>query len=109
MQSLNTDKQHITLLLDEQRVALNVRREKEPVYRDAAAMLNRLFRKFMKMDPAASVEKLWMYVALEVAVNLHDDAREKNLQPVNSKLEEMNRLIEEALADSSAQEYKIQS
>ena len=47
-----------------------------------------------------------MYVALELAVNLHSDAREKNLKPILEKLEVLNQLIESCLQDQENTEKK---
>ena len=93
--------QHITLHLDAHTVGLNVKSDEEPVYRKAAKLLNSLYQIYRKTKPQASVEQLWMYVALHVGVNLQNDAREKDFTPVDEKLKEMNSLIEEALASDT--------
>lgn len=92
-----SDKQHITLHLDAHTVGLDVPREAEPNYREAAKLLNRRFQYYLKLRPNASAEQLWMYTALEVAVALQSDAREKSLVPVEKELKELNELIKEKL------------
>ena len=67
------DKQNISLQLDAHRVALSVDREKEPVYRDAAKTVNEVYHKYAKKFVDKPVEQLWVYTALELAVNLHAD------------------------------------
>ena len=94
---LNTDKQHINLHLDAHTVGLDVPREQEPNYRKAAELLNRRYQYYLKLRPNASAEQLWMYTALEVAVALQSDAREKSLAPVEKALKELNTLITEKL------------
>ena len=91
------DKQHINLHLDAHTVGLDVPREQEPDYRKAAELLNRRFQYYLKLRPNASAEQLWMYTALEVAVALHSDAREKCLVPVEKELNKLNALIIEKL------------
>ena len=91
------DKQHINLHLDAHTVGLDVPREQEPNYRKAAELLNRRFQYYLKLRPNASAEQLWMYTALEVAVALHSDAREKSLVPVEKELNKLNALIIEKL------------
>jgi len=91
------DKQHINLHLDAHTVGLDVPREQEPDYRKAAELLNRRFQYYLKLRPNASAEQLWMYTALEVAVALHSDAREKSLVPVEKELNKLNALIIEKL------------
>ncbi len=91
------DKQHINLHLDAHTVGLDVPREQEPNYRKAAELLNRRYQYYLKLRPNASAEQLWMYTALEVAVALESDAREKSLEPVEKELKTLNTLITEKL------------
>lgn len=90
---MNTDKQHINLHLDAHTVGLDVPRDQEPNYRKAAELLNRRYQYYLKLRPNASAEQLWMYTALEVAVALQSDAREKNIAPIEKELKELNQLI----------------
>jgi len=94
---LNSDKQHINLHLDAHTVGLDVPRDQEPNYRYAADLLNRRYQYYLKLRPNASAEQLWMYTALEIAVALQSDAREKSLEPVEKKLKELNELINNKL------------
>lgn len=91
------DRQHINLHLDAHTVGLDVPREQEPNFRKAAELLNRRYQYYLKLRPNASAEQLWMYTALEVAVALQSDAREKSLEPVEKALKELNTLITEKL------------
>lgn len=93
-----TDKQNISLQLDCHRVALAVERSQEPIYRDAARRVNEIYQKYSKAYPNLPVEKVWVYTALELAVNFQSDVRDKNLQPVLEKLQELNQLINETLS-----------
>lgn len=86
-------KQHITLKLDAHSVGLDVERAQEQNYREAAAMLNRRYQYYLKLLPNASAEQLWMYTALEAAVSLQSDARDKSLVPVEKQIKELNELI----------------
>jgi len=90
-------KQHITLHLDAHAVGLDVPAEAEPDYRNAAELLNRRYQYYLKLRPNASAEQLWMYTALEVAVALQSDAREKSLVPVEKELKQLNELINKTL------------
>ncbi len=90
-------KQHINLHLDAHTVGLDVPREAEPNYRNAAELLNRRYQYYLKLRPNASAEQLWMYTALEVAVALQSDAREKSLEPVEKELKELNEALLRAL------------
>ncbi len=90
---LTSDKQHINLRLDAHSVGLDVPRDQEPNYRAAAELLNKRYQYYLKLRPNASAEQLWMYTALEVAVALQSDVREKSLVPVEKELKEINQLI----------------
>jgi len=94
---LNTDKQHINLHLDAHTVGLDVPRDEEPNYRFAAELLNKRYQYYLKLRPNASAEQLWMYTALEIAVALQSDAREKSLEPVEKELKELNQLIQKTI------------
>ena len=90
---MSCDKQHINLRLDAHHVGLDVEREQEPVYRLAAELLNKRYQYYLKLRPNASAEQLWMYTALEVAVSLQSDAREKSLVPVEKAVKALNEEI----------------
>lgn len=95
---LTSDKQHINLRLDAHSVGLDVPRDKEPDYRAAAELLNKRYQYYLKLRPNASAEQLWMYTALEVAVALQSDVREKSLVPVEKQVKELNELIKKNLS-----------
>lgn len=89
-----SDKQRITLVLDAHRVPLEVQRDKEPIYREAAELLNKRYQHHLKAKPQASAEQLWMYVALEIGVTFQSDARQMSLAPVEQKIKTLNTQIE---------------
>jgi len=80
-------------------VGLDVPRDQEPNFRKAAELLNRRYQYYLKLRPNASAEQLWMYTALEVAVALQSDVREKSLVPVEKELNQLNQLIKENLSE----------
>ena len=90
-------KQHITLQLDAHHVSLDVPAESEAAYREAAELLNQRFQFYLHRLPNASAEQLWLYTALEMAVSLRSDAREKSLQPVEKALKLLNEEVLRAL------------
>lgn len=93
----NGDKQHITLQLDAHHVSMVIPREQEPAYREAAELLNQRFQHYLHHLPNASAEQLWLYTALEMAVSLRSDAREKSLEPVEKALKQLNEQVASAL------------
>lgn len=87
------DKQNITLKLVSHTVALCVPREQEPIYREAAERINASYKKYSGLYPKLPIENIWVYVALEMAVNFQSDVRDKNIQPILDKIKELNELI----------------
>lgn len=77
----------------------NIPSEQEQFYRRAAAQLSARFTYYQRSMPNESVEVVWMYVALEAAVNLHSDKREKDLQPLLRIVEQLNENIEKQLTN----------
>ena len=86
-------KQHITLQLDAHHISLNVQADKEHLYRKAAEKINERYRYYQKLAPNRSAEQLWVYVALDMAVNLQADAHANRLQPIDEKIQELNQII----------------
>ena len=74
-----------------------MRIQSEPNYRKAAELLNRRYQYYLKLLPKASAEQLWMYTALEVAVSLESDVREKSFAPVEKEMKKLNELLNEVL------------
>ena len=72
-------KQHITLQLDSHHISINVPAHQEHLYRDAAKILNEKYRHYQRKMQTSSAEQLWVYVALDLAVNLQADAHACNL------------------------------
>lgn len=72
---------------------MRIPREQEPLYRNAAAVLNDRYKFYQKHMPKASAEQLWLYVALEMAVNMQT----KNQNSIDENIQLLNRMIEETL------------
>ncbi|MBR6017256.1 MAG: cell division protein ZapA [Paludibacteraceae bacterium] len=94
------DKLNIHLQLDTHSVSLSIDREQEQFYREGAKLLNQRYQYFRKVMPQATTEQLWMYVALQLAVNWRSDAHEKDLRPVEQELAALNQLVMQRLAQS---------
>ena len=88
-----TRKQHITLQLDAHHISLNVQADKEHLYRKAAELINERYRYYQKIAPNRSAEQIWVYVALDMAVNFSADAHANRLQPIDEKIQELNKII----------------
>ena len=86
-------KQHITLQLDSHHISINVLAHQEHLYRDAAKILNEKYRHYQRKMQTSSAEQLWVYVALDMAVNLCSESHAQRLQPIDEKVQELNKII----------------
>ena len=86
-------KQHITLQLDAHHISINVLAHQEHLYRDAAKILNEKYRHYQRKMQTSSAEQLWVYVALDMAVNLFAESHAQRLQPIDEKVQELNQII----------------
>ena len=86
-------KQHITLQLDSHHISINVLANQEHLYRDAAKILNEKYRHYQKKMQTSSAEQLWVYVALDMAVNLCAESHAQRLRPIDEKVQELNKII----------------
>jgi hypothetical protein len=86
-------KQHINLQLDAHQISLNVQADKEHLYRKAAEVINARYKYYQHVAPNKSAEQIWVYVALDMAVNLQADAHAHRLQPIDEKIQELNNII----------------
>lgn len=97
-------KQHITLQLDAHRVAMDIPSEQEEIYRSAASYVNERYRRYLKKMPSLSAEELWVYVALDAAVNYHANANEHSMVPVEEKVLQLKQKISDALRQTETEE-----
>ena len=86
-------KQHITLQLDAHHISINVLAHQEHLYRDAAKILNEKYRHYQRKMQTSSAEQLWVYVAVDMAVNLCAESHAQRLQPIDEKVQELNKII----------------
>lgn len=101
---MSSGKQHITLKLDVHSVSMEVPCEHEQAYREAAQYLSQRYQLYAKRLTKASVEELWMYVALDAAFAWKRMAQAENMKPIEQRTAEMNRLIEQALGGTTEQD-----
>lgn len=96
-------KQSISLRIDCHTIRLEVPIEQEEMYRKAAQTLNDTYQDYMRRYPDLTTDKLWVYTALTVAVNLHSDIREKDMGPVLERVAALNKRMEEAAKNEHTQ------
>ena len=84
----------INLLIDNQRYPLNIPREQEDRYRDAAKMINNTLNKYRSMWPELSANNHWAMAALEIAFNLTTNENRNDTKPYLDKLEELTKELD---------------
>ena len=81
----------INLLIGNKRYSLNIRREDEIFYRDAAKMINNTLNKYRNKWPDLSANDYWAMVALEIAFNLRTNEDRNDTKPYLEKLDELTK------------------
>ena len=84
----------INLLIDNLRYPLNIPREEEERYRDAAKMINNTLNKYRSMWPELSANNHWAMAALEIAFNLTTNENRNDNKPYMEKLEELTKELD---------------
>lgn len=73
----------------------------EKYYRDAAAHLNSRFKYYSSGMKSKSAEQIWVYVAMEAAVNLQRENARFDIEPVMNRIDTINQQITQALEHSA--------
>ena len=84
----------INLLIDNLRYPLNIPREEEERYRDAAKMINNTLNKYRSMWPELSANNHGAMAALEIAFNLTTNENRNDTKPYMEKLEELTKELD---------------
>ena len=75
----------------------------EVYYRNAADFLNKRFQNYSNKNKGKSAEQIWVYVALEAAMNLKRQEARYDLEPVVERMAKLNQSIIEALDQDASQ------
>ena len=92
----------ITLQLGDHTMRFPVAWNEEKYYRDAAAHLNKRFQYYSSGMKNKSAEQIWVYVALEAAVNLQREDARYDIEPVMQRINTINQTILSALANTDS-------
>ena len=88
----------ITLLIDCQRYPLNIRREDEILYREAAKLIDKTLNKYRNWMPVLDSNKHWAMAALELAFNNVATKDKNDTKPYLEKLEELSKELESIIS-----------
>lgn len=92
---------NITLQIGDHTMRFPVAWNEEKYYREAAEHLNKRFQYYSSGMKNKSAEQIWVYVALEAAVNLQRENAKYDIQPMMQRLENINKSITDALASDA--------
>lgn len=92
---------NITLQIGDHTMRFPVAWNEEKYYREAAEHLNKRFQYYSSGMKNKSAEQIWVYVALEAAVNLHRENARYDIEPVMSRIDTINKTIIDALTNGA--------
>ena len=93
------DRMKINLLIDCQKYPLNIRREDELLYRDAAKLIDKTLNKYREWKPELSSNQHWAMAALELAYAFISNKDNNDTQPYLRKLEELTRELDNVISE----------
>jgi cell division protein ZapA len=93
------DRMKINLLIDCQKYPLNIRREDELLYRDAAKLIDKTLNKYREWKPDLSSNQHWAMAALELAYAFISNKDKNDTQPYLRKLEELTRELDNVISE----------
>ncbi len=92
---------NITLQIGDHTMRFPVAWNEEKYYREAAEHLNKRFQYYSSGMKNKSAEQIWVYVALEAAVNLQRENAKYDIQPIMQRLQDINKSITDALDNNA--------
>ncbi|MDE5677338.1 cell division protein ZapA [Phocaeicola sp.] len=93
------DMMKIHLLIDNERYPLNIRREDEQLYRDAAKQINNKLNKYRSEWPNLSPARHWAMVSLELAFENISIKDRNDTVPYLEKLQELTEELEKQISN----------
>jgi cell division protein ZapA len=93
------DRMKINLLIDCQKYPLNIRREDELLYRDAAKLIDKTLNKYREWKPDLSSNQHWAMAALELAYAFISNKDKNDTQPYLRKLEELTKELDNVISE----------
>ena len=93
------DRLKINLLIDCQKYPLNIRREDELLYRDAAKLIDKTLNKYREWKPELSSNQHWAMAALELAYAYISNKDKNDTQPYLRKLEELTKELDNVISE----------
>lgn len=94
-----SDKLQIRLLINNQPYMYTVPREKEELFRKAADLINNKFNVYRTAQPNHSAERYSTTVLVDIAVQLLQLQKDKNVDPLVTAMEKLNDEVEEVLRE----------
>lgn len=92
------EKQNITLSIRNTQIHITVRRDQEPLYREAGQIINdRLNKYFKNYEGLKSDVEITYYALIDVALRYVAETKRNDMEPVKNILSQLSSEINEAL------------
>lgn len=92
--SMDDNKMKINLLIDGEKYPMNILREQEEYYREAARRINYKLNRYRSIYPKMDSSKHWAMTALELAFEVVQLQDSTDVDPYKEKLKELTDLVE---------------
>ena len=96
---MDDNKMKINLLIDCQRFPLNIRREDEQLYRDAAKLIDNALNYYRRLNPELSSNNYWAMTALEFAFHYLSTKDRNDTKPYLDKIEELTEELDHYISN----------
>ena len=96
---MDDKKMKIKLLIDCQHYPLNIRREDEQLYRDAAKLIDNALNYYRRLNPNLSSNNYWAMTALEFAFHFLSMKDKNDTHPYLEKIEELTKELDNYISN----------
>lgn len=96
---MDDKKMKINLLIDCQRYPLNIPREDEQLYRDAAKLIDNALNYYRRLNPGLSANNYWAMTALEFAFHYLSTKDKNDTKPYLDKIEELTEELDHYISN----------
>lgn len=95
---MSNEKQNITLSIRDMQIPMSIRREQEPLYREAGQIINNRLNKYFKdyKGLKSDVEIIY-YALIDIALHYVAETKRNDIEPIKNILSQLSSEINEAL------------
>lgn len=95
---MSNEKQNITLSIRDMQIPMSIRREQEPLYREAGQIINNRLNKYFKdYEGLKSDVEIIYYALIDIALHYVAETKRNDIEPIKNILSQLSSEINEAL------------